>query len=139
MAMLLACAGAQAQLGLAVGADDRPSASTMLLAASATGTIRVCAFEARNQMLLDMESRIKATAEALSELTRPLPMEKQQAYQSVLHDVKIQEAALHMAMQAAEKATEKTWPQVRDALAFSYVDFVTVVTRTERIAAGRDG
>ncbi|HKB56986.1 MAG TPA: hypothetical protein VKC51_05290 [Lacunisphaera sp.] len=139
--LLITVAHAMAQLGLSITPGTRKSASTSLIVASATEAIRVCAYEARNQMLFDMETRLKATTEAIDGLSaeaRILTKGKLQLYESAMQDMKIQAAALRLGMQAAEKATEKTWPQIRAALAFSYIDYVGVVTRAEGIVAGRE-
>jgi hypothetical protein len=139
--LLITATHAMAQLGLTVTTGTRRSASTSLIVASATEAIRVCAYEARNQLLFDMANRLKATAEAIDNLSaeaRILAKEKQQLYEGAMQDMKIQEAALRLGMQAAEKATEKNWPQIRAALAFSYIDYVGVVTRAEGIVAGRE-
>jgi sensor domain CHASE-containing protein len=139
--LLAATASGVAQLGLAVTAGARQPVSSSLIVASATEAIRACAYEARNQMISDLEARLMATNEAISGLSggvRSRPKAQQEQFESALKEMKSQEGALRLGMQAAGQATEKTWPQVRAALAFSYIDYVSVVTRAERIGAGRD-
>lgn len=139
--LLLATVNATAQLGLVVTAGTRKPVSSSLIVASATEAIRACAYEARNQMVFDLESRLKAVNEAMDDLAteaRSLAKDQQEHYASTVQEMKSQERALRLSMQTAEKATEKTWPQVRAALAFCYIDYVSAVTRAERIVAGQD-
>jgi hypothetical protein len=140
--LLTATASGMAQLGLAVTAGARQPVSSSLIVASASEAIRTCAYEARNQMVFDLEARLKATNEAMGGLSggiRSLPQAQQEHFESTIQEMKSQERALRLAMQAAGQATEKTWPQVRAALAFSYIDYISVETRAESIVTGRDG
>jgi hypothetical protein len=139
--LLVATVIAAAQIGLAVTTGTRKSASSSLIVASATEAIRACAYEARNQMLFDLEARLKATSGAMDDLSteaRSRTKETQEHFQSTLQEMKSQERALRLNMQEAAKATQKTWPQAREALAFSYIDYVSVVMRAESIAIGAD-
>ncbi|MBI3885759.1 MAG: hypothetical protein HY302_08550 [Opitutae bacterium] len=129
-----------AQLGVTVSAGGRNPATASLIVASASESIRACAFEARNQMLFDLETRLKTAKERIEELLsagKALADEKKGEFESAAHDLRVQEAALRLGMQAAEKSSAADWPRVRAALAFSYVDYVGVVTRLENLVAGR--
>lgn len=126
-----------AQLGVASvsGSDDQP-ASAALIAASATGTIQACAFEARNQLLFDIESRLKQAEKPLDKLStkaRALPEPAQEKCETAMEQVKTQQAALKIGMDAAAKANAKTWPQIRATLAFSYADYVGAIVRLENL------
>lgn len=135
---LLAGLPTQAQLGVmaATGADQ--PASSVLTSASATAAIQSCAFEARNQLFLDIENRLRVVEPHLGELTTRasrLDGAARDKYASALHDVKTQGLALKMAVASAQSATSRTWPEVRAALAFSYIDYVGAVSRAEKIVA----
>lgn len=134
---------AVAQLGVAVLAGANKSASATLTVSSATGTIQACAFEARNQLLFDMESRLKIVETPLNELARKaqaLPEPAREKFGTAQDEMKTQKTALQMGMETAGKATTKTWPQIRAALAFSYMDYVGAVSRLELIVfEGKNG
>jgi len=53
---------AVAQLGVTTLASADKSATAVLTISSATAAIQSCAFEARNQLVFDMDSRLKAAA-----------------------------------------------------------------------------
>lgn len=143
LALLLGTATATvAQLGVTAPAGGSQSASSTLTTASATGTIQACAYEARNQLLFDMESRLKIVETPLDELARKaqvLPEPVRDKFGAALGELKTQKAALKMGMEVAGKATAKNWPQVRAALAFSYVDYIGAVTHLESIVADNLG
>lgn len=127
---------AVAQLGVAVLAGTNKSASAALTVSSATAAIQSCAFEARGQLIFDMESRLKEAAGLLHDLSvsaKALPASSQEQFTTALDDLKLQEGVLRMGIESAQKAGEKAWPQVRAALAFSYMDYVGVVSRLELI------
>ena len=127
-----------AQLGYAPDPSGRKSVSAILVTASATGAIQSCAYEARSQLNLDIETRIKAASEAIRNMTRQirvLPLQKRSQLESVRDDVKIQDGARRRTLQAAQKASTKSWPEGRAALAFSYIDYVGAVSRAELIVA----
>ena len=124
-----------AQLGVIVRADrTKETASAALTQASATAAIQSCAFEARNQLIFDMDSRLKLATNILLNLSssaRLLPEPAQEKLASALEDIKIQEAALRMGMESVQKATAKAWPRMRATLAFNYMDYVGAVSRAE--------
>lgn len=143
LALLLGTATAtMAQLGVTALAGGSQSASSALTTASATGTIQACAYEARNQLLFDMESRLKIVETPLDELARKaraLPEPVRDKFGAALDEMKTQKVALKMGMEQAGKASAKSWPQVRAALAFSYVDYIGAVTQLESIVADNLG
>ena len=138
----LTAAIAAAQLGVTASAGGSQPASSALTTASATGTIQACAYEARNQLLFDLESRLKIVETPLDELARKaqaLPEPAREKFGAAQNEMKTQKAALKMGMEVAGKATARSWPQVRAALAFSYVDYISAVARLESIVADNLG
>jgi hypothetical protein len=136
---LLAGPPARAQLGVAATAGSSQPVTSSLSSASATGAIQTCAFEARNQLLLDIDSRVKIAESRLGNLSskaRTLPTAAQQEFASALDAIKLQGKALKTSMESAQKATTKTWPEMRVALGFSYSDYVGAVARVEKSLAG---
>ena len=138
---LLAGPAARAQLG--VLATVGQSASSALTTASAAAAIQGCAFEARNQLFLDIENRLMVVETRLADLSaraKTLDEPGQDKFATFIQEAKTQGAALKITMGSAEKATTKSWPEVRAALAFSYIDYVGAISRAEKLVAddGKD-
>lgn len=131
---------APAQLG--VVANSSKSVSAALVSASATAAIQTCAFEARTQLLFEIESRLAIAARALGALAQTAlaqPEPRQKKIAAALQEVKTQEMALKLHLKAAEKANADAWPGVRAALAYGYMDYVGAVSRAEVAATDQPG
>jgi hypothetical protein len=137
-ALLLAGSVAFAQLGLVVAASPSKAASTALLLTSASTAIKNCAFDSRNALLADIESRVRAARDAVADLereARSLAGEARDDFKSALKDVRMREGALQESIRTAKRATKDGWPDQRALLASNYGDYAGAVTRLETAAS----
>ncbi|HND61015.1 MAG TPA: hypothetical protein PLB90_06005 [Opitutaceae bacterium] len=128
-----------AQIGITADGSGK-SISAKLIEASAPSTIACYDFAARNQLYLDVQTRIDAAANALRDLTRRIaskPEQLRDRCNDALKDVRTQEAALKLNLQSVAKATAESWPKVRAIVAQSYVNYVSAVSRVETVVAER--
>ncbi|MBS0663227.1 MAG: hypothetical protein JSR48_08165 [Verrucomicrobia bacterium] len=128
---------ARAQIGIAADGSGK-SISNKLIEASAPSAIECYDFAARNQLYLDVQTRIDSAASSLRELARHLASKPEQLRERVneaLKDARTQEAALKLNLQSVAKATLESWPKVRAVVAQSYVNYVSAVARVETAVA----
>lgn len=139
--LLLAGTPAGAQLGIIANGGSQ-AALTILLNASASEAIRSCAYDARSQLLRDINDRLVMAAGALvvlSEEIKARPGPTLENFATALDEARIQEAALKLQVAAAQEAAADAWPALRTALAASYMNFVGAVSRAETTAADQRG
>lgn len=101
---------------------------------SAYQAIKTCAFDSRNELLLSLESRLKAAGDAIAALAQAIESLRpsaQSRFETALEEVKAKETVLKLAMQNAQKVTVESWPEARLALASSYADYTRAVTNAE--------
>ncbi len=126
-----------AQIGIAADSSGK-SISEHLIEASAPSTIECYDFAGRNQLYLDLQTRIADAAVSLRSLASRLaakPERLRDRVNTALRDAQVQEAALKLNLDAVAKATFESWPKVRAIVAQSYVNYVSAVTRVETIVA----
>lgn len=142
-ALLVTVPPAVAQPGVTapVGGSGK-SATAALTLTSATAAIQSCAFEARSQLLFDLDNRLKIVAAPLHDLAnsaKALPEASQERITAALDELKLQEGVLRQGMEAAQQATARNWPQARATLAVNYLDYIGAVSRLEVLVQGNKG
>jgi hypothetical protein len=97
-------------------------------------TIRSATMANRDQMLSDIESRVKASEQALSSMHSTMSQmseDGRKAFNSASDEVKAKAKALRATLKKARNASEQEWDSLRTQLASDYEAYATSVGRVD--------
>lgn len=114
--------------------------ASSLEAATFAPTIRTASMSSRDQVLSDVQMRLKNSDKALGSFrssTSQMSAEGRRQFNAAEDDVKAKEKALKHSIKAAKKATDATWDSARAQLAADYEAYATAVASIDAAAGTR--
>lgn len=129
-----------------IGADPGllPTGRSTVAAASSINahvhapTIRAASFSTREQVIADIETRLKASDEAMGTFrssAAQMSADGRRTFKAADDEVKDKAAALKKSLRAARKATDAQWDSARAQLAADYEAYGAALARVD-VAAG---
>lgn len=100
-------------------------------------TIRVATHASRDQIVTDIESRVKASESAMSSMrssASQMSADGRQAFDTAATDVKDKAKALRKSINAAKKASASEWENARAQLAADYDAYAAALARVDATA-----
>jgi hypothetical protein len=138
---LPAAAVAIAQPRVAPGLEPtgRPAtgAAVALDATRIEPTIRSATFENRDEVISDLDSRVRSSRTAMAEFRRTeseMSTEGRAQFQSAADDVRAKEKALEKSLKAARHASAAEWDTARAQLAADYDAYAAALARVDATA-----
>jgi hypothetical protein len=130
-------AGIMADPGLLPTGRSNVSVATSLESTTFVPTIRAGMHESRDQLVTDIESRVKTSGSAMASIRRTsnqMSAEGRAAFTAAEDEVKDREKALKKSIKAARKASATEWEAARAQLAADYEAYATALARIDAAA-----
>ncbi len=108
--------------------------ATAVDAATFTPTLRVATHESRDQVIADIESRVKSSEAAVASVrssASQMSAEGRRSFDAAADDAKDKAKALRKSIKAAQKASASEWENARAQLAADYDAYAAALARVD--------